>query len=153
MAQVIRRFRDLDMPLGQVKAVLQAPDLETTTKEIISHLTAMEARLTEMQMSVASLRALLEGPPVRPEAEFRSIPATPALAVRATVDLKEAWAWGAGAFGELYDLLDPAWTVRSGSITWSRSPSPTRTATVPRSAGRCSRRLDSPFTGGRRFGT
>ena len=28
VAQVIRRFRDLDMPLDQVRAVLQAPDLE-----------------------------------------------------------------------------------------------------------------------------
>jgi DNA-binding transcriptional MerR regulator len=58
VAQVIRRFRDLGMPLDQVRAVLQAPDLETRTKEIISHLTAMEAKLAEMQMSVASLRAL-----------------------------------------------------------------------------------------------
>src|SRR5271156_7031124 len=77
IAQVIRRFRDLDMPLDQVRAVLQAPDLETRTNEIISHLTAMEAKLAEMQMSVASLRALLEGPPPGPEVEFRSIPATP----------------------------------------------------------------------------
>jgi len=51
VAQVIRRFRDLDMPLDQVKAVLRAPDLETRTKEIISHLTAMEAKLAELQMS------------------------------------------------------------------------------------------------------
>jgi len=105
VAQVIRRFRDLDMPLDQVRAVLQAPDLETRTKEIISHLTAMEARLAEMQMSVASLRALLEGPPAGPAVEFRSIPATPALAVRATVSAEEAWAWGAGAFEEIYGRI------------------------------------------------
>jgi len=105
VAQVIRRFRDLDMPLDQVKAVLQAPDLETRTKEIISHLTAMEAKLAEMQMSVASLRALLEGSQAGPAVEFRSIPATPALAVRATVTTGEAWAWGAGAFEEIYGLI------------------------------------------------
>src|ERR1700744_3995495 len=61
VAQVIRRFRDLGMPLDQVRAVLRAPDVETRTREIITHLTAMEAKLAEMQMSVASLRALLEG--------------------------------------------------------------------------------------------
>src|SRR4249920_3301925 len=66
VAQVIRRFRDLDMPLDQVKAVLQAPDLETRTKEIIAHLNAMESKLAELQMSVSSLRALLEAPAVRP---------------------------------------------------------------------------------------
>ena len=108
VAQVIRRFRDLDMPLDQVKAVLQAPDLATRTKEIISHLTAMEAKLAEMQMSVASLRSLLEGPPDRQAVEFRSIPATPALAVRATVTAEESWAWGAGAFEEIYGQITQA---------------------------------------------
>jgi DNA-binding transcriptional MerR regulator len=76
VAQVIRRFRDLDMPLDQVRAVLTAPDVETRTKEIIAHLTAMESKLAELQVSVSSLRALLETPAVRPEVEFRSIPAT-----------------------------------------------------------------------------
>jgi len=114
VAQVIRRFRDLDMPLDQVKAVLKAPDLETRTKEIIAHLTAMEEKLAEMQMSVASLRTLLEGPPVRPAVEFRSIPATPALAVRGTVSVEEAWAWGADAFDELYGRLDRAGLTPAG---------------------------------------
>jgi DNA-binding transcriptional MerR regulator len=108
VAQVIRRFRDLDMPLDQVKAVLQAPDLETRTKEIISHLTAMETRLAEMQMSVASLRALLEGPSAGPAVEFRSIPATPVLAVRAMVTAEEAWTWGIGAFEEIYGRIAQA---------------------------------------------
>ena len=114
VAQVIRRFRDLDMPLDQVKAVLKAPDLETRTKEIIAHLTAMEEKLAEMQMSVASLRTLLEGPPVRPAVEFRSIPATPALAVRGTVSVEEAWAWGADVFDELYGRLDRAGLTPAG---------------------------------------
>jgi DNA-binding transcriptional MerR regulator len=105
VAQVIRRFRDLGMPLDQVRTVLRAPDVETRTKEIIAHLTAMEAKLAEMQMSVASLRALLEGPPVRPDVEFRSIPAAPALAVTATVTADEALAWGAAAFEELYGRI------------------------------------------------
>src|SRR5689334_20556832 len=62
VAQVIRRFRDLDMPLDQVRTVLQASDVETRTKEIIAHLSSMETKLDELQMSVSSLRALLEGP-------------------------------------------------------------------------------------------
>ncbi len=114
VAQVIRRFRDLDMPLDQVRAVLQAPDVETRTKEIIAHLTAMETKLAEMQMSVASLRALLEGPPLRPLVEFRSIPPAPALAVRATVDVEEAWAWGTNVFGELYGRVDEAGLTPAG---------------------------------------
>jgi DNA-binding transcriptional MerR regulator len=108
VAQVIRRFRDLDMPLDQVRAVLRAPDLETRTKEIIAHLTAMEAKLAEMQMSVASLRGLLEGPLAGPAVEFRSIPATPVLAVRDTVTAEEAWAWGTGVFEEIYGRIGAA---------------------------------------------
>ncbi len=114
VAQVIRRFRDLDMPLDQVKAVLRAPDVEARTKEIIAHPTAMETKLAELQMSVASLRALLEGPPARPEVEFRSIPAAPALAVRGTVSAEGAWAWGGDAFRELYDRIDRAGLAPAG---------------------------------------
>jgi DNA-binding transcriptional MerR regulator len=108
VAQVIRRFRDLGMPLDQVRAVLRAPDVETRTKEIIAHLTAMEARLAEMQMSVASLRALLEGPAAGPAVQFREIPATLVLAVRDTVTAEEAWAWGTGAFEEIYGRIGAA---------------------------------------------
>jgi len=114
IAQVIRRFRDLDMPLDQVRAVLKAPDVETRTKEIIAHLNAMEAKLAELQMSVSSLRALLEGPAVRPEVEFRSIPATPALAVRGTVTVQQAWAWGTDVFGEIYRRIEQAGLTPAG---------------------------------------
>jgi len=114
VAQVIRRFRDLDMPLDQVRAVLQAPDVETRTREIIAHLSAMETKLAELQMSVSSLRALLEGPAVRPVVEFRSIRSTRALAVRGTVTVQQAWAWGADAFGEIYGRIEQAGLTPAG---------------------------------------
>jgi DNA-binding transcriptional MerR regulator len=114
LAQVIRRLRDLDMPLDQVRAVVKAPDVETRTQEIIAHLAAMEARLAELQTSVSSLRALLEGTATRPEMEFRSIPATRALAVRATVTVQDAWAWGTAAFSELYGRIEQAGRVPAG---------------------------------------
>ena len=114
VAQVIRRFRDLDMPLDQVRAVLTAPDVETRTKEIIAHLTAMESRLAELQTSVSSLRALLEAPAVRPEVGFRSIPATRALAVRGTVTVQQAWAWGTDVFGEIYGRIEQAGLTPAG---------------------------------------
>jgi DNA-binding transcriptional MerR regulator len=114
LAQVIRRFRDLDMPLDQVRAVLRAPDVETRTREIIAHLTLMETKLAELQMSVASLRALLERPAARPEVEFRSIPPVRALAVRDTVSVADAWAWGTGAFGEIYRRIEQAGQAPGG---------------------------------------
>jgi DNA-binding transcriptional MerR regulator len=114
VAQVIRRFRDLDMPLDQVRAVLQASDVETRTKEIIAHLSSMETKLAELQMSVSSLRALLEGPATRPQVEFRSIPATRALAVRGTVTVQQAWAWGTDVFGEIYGRIERAGLTPAG---------------------------------------
>ena len=41
-AQVIRRFRDLDMPLEQIGAVLQAPDVDTRNELIAAHLARLE---------------------------------------------------------------------------------------------------------------
>ena len=114
VAQVIRRFRDLGMPLDQVKAVLQAPDVETRTREIIAHLSTMETKLAELQMSVSILRTLLEGPAARPEVEFRSIPATRALAVRGMVTAQQAWAWGADVFGEIYGRIEQARLTPAG---------------------------------------
>jgi DNA-binding transcriptional MerR regulator len=37
-AQVIRRFRDLDMPLDQIQAVLAAPDSQARSRLIYAHL-------------------------------------------------------------------------------------------------------------------
>jgi DNA-binding transcriptional MerR regulator len=37
-AQVIRRFRDLDMPLDQIQAVLAAPDSQARSRPICAHL-------------------------------------------------------------------------------------------------------------------
>ncbi len=38
VAQVIRRFRDLDMPLGQIGAALNAPDAATRSAVVADHL-------------------------------------------------------------------------------------------------------------------
>ena len=172
VAQVIRRFRDLDMPLDQVKAVLQAPDVETRTKEIIAHLSSMETKLAELQMSVASLRALLEGPVVRPEVEFRSIPPTRALAVRGPVTVAEAWAWGTDVFGEIYGRIEQVGLTPAGpggalfpagffELHWSTGvrragrPGPgSRSALRSRSPSRSSRTSDArPTVAGYRCST
>ena len=45
-AQVIRRFRDLDMPIDDIHAVLHAPDVHTRNQLIADHLARLEASLT-----------------------------------------------------------------------------------------------------------
>ena len=47
-AQVIRRLRDLEMPVADVKAVLAAPDAAARNALIAAHLGRLEAELAEI---------------------------------------------------------------------------------------------------------
>ena len=104
-AQVIRRLRDLGMPLESIRTVLAAPDIQARNREIAAHLTRMERQLAQTQASVAALRALLQGPPARPAIELRSITAVTALAVREVVDAADLVAWGTDVFTALSGAL------------------------------------------------
>ena len=100
-AQVIRRLRDLEMPVADVKAVLAAPDAPARNALIAAHLARLEAELAQTRTVVESLRNLLQ-PPEGPTAiEHRSVPATAAAAVGAVVDRADVLAWWQGALGEL----------------------------------------------------
>jgi DNA-binding transcriptional MerR regulator len=108
-AQVIRRFRDLDMPLEDVRAVLGAPDPATRSKLIVAHLTQMESQLEQVQGAVASLRTLLERPAAEPIAvEHRAVPATRTVAVTEPVAMDDLEGWWTSAFEELHDSLRKA---------------------------------------------
>jgi DNA-binding transcriptional MerR regulator len=114
-AQVIRRLRDLGMPLDSIAAVLAAPDLAARNREIAAHLTRMERQLEQTQASVAALRALLTGPAVRPAIELRTIAAVTALAVREVVDAAELNDWGSEAFDALAAALAAAGLTAAGA--------------------------------------
>jgi DNA-binding transcriptional MerR regulator len=114
-AQVIRRLRDLGMPLDSIRSVLIAPDLETRNREIAAHLGRMEHQLALTQASVAGLRALLAGPAVRPAVEYRKIPAVTALAVAQVVSAADLATWGSDALGALSDTLAEAGVAPAGA--------------------------------------
>jgi len=101
-AQVISRFRSLDMPIEDVKAVLSAPDHESRNALIAAHLVRLEDELAQVQLSVASLRNLLEPPPAPIAVEHRTVPATTAAGIHEVVDLEDLLPWYHGALGELY---------------------------------------------------
>jgi DNA-binding transcriptional MerR regulator len=113
-AQVIRRLRDLGMPLGGIKAVLSAPDIETRNAEIAAHLAHMEHQLAQVQSSVAGLRALLTGPATRLRVEVRAIPAVTALAIVETVTVPDFEEWLMGVFGDLSGALAACGLARTG---------------------------------------
>ncbi len=100
-AQVIRRLRDLEMPVAEVKEVLGAPDAEARNGLIAAHLDRLEAELAQTRAAVDSLRNLLRPPGTVPAIERRSVPATPAAGIEAVVDRGDILAWWQGALGEL----------------------------------------------------
>jgi DNA-binding transcriptional MerR regulator len=105
VAQVIRRFRDLDMPLGEIHAVLDAPDLRTRNRLISAHLARLEQGLARTQSAVASLRDLLADPAAVAPIEHRRVEATMVAAITAVVDLSDLLPWYEGALGELRATL------------------------------------------------
>jgi DNA-binding transcriptional MerR regulator len=113
-AQVIRRLRDLGMPLDQVRAVLAAPDVGARNKEIAAHLARMEQQLEQTQASVAALRALLAGPPPAPAVELRAIPAVTALTARAVIDAADLGGWAERAFDGIAAALAAADVAAAG---------------------------------------
>ena len=106
-AQVIRRFRDLEMPLEQVRVVLRAPDEATRDRVILEHLERMEMRLQQTQAAVASLRSLLEAPAagVALQVEHRHIDTVTTLAVRELVPREEIGGWCEAVYPLLHDTL------------------------------------------------
>jgi DNA-binding transcriptional MerR regulator len=104
-AQVIRRFRRLDMPLDEIQAVLAAPDLRTRNDLIAAHLSRLEEGLARTQSAVASLRDLLQHPSPAAPVGHRSVQAVPAAAICEVVGVQDALPWYQGALGELHATL------------------------------------------------
>jgi DNA-binding transcriptional MerR regulator len=113
-AQVIRRFRDLDMPLEEIQAVLSAPDVVRRNELISAHLARMERDLARTQGAVAALRQLLDGPPVASSISHKSVGPEEAVAIVEVVDAGDLLPWFEGALGELYATLRAQNVVPAG---------------------------------------
>ena len=101
IAQVIRRLRDLGMPLGEIATIVRAPDVDTRNAAIIAHLRRMEGELERTRSTVASLRALLEHGPASIAVEYRSVPAATVIAIGEQIAVGDVPAWLGAALGEL----------------------------------------------------
>jgi DNA-binding transcriptional MerR regulator len=114
MAQMIRRLRELGMPLDEVRSIVLAPDADTRDAALIAHLRRMEAQLEATQQTVASLRTLLQQPDDTLPVTERAIPATPALAIRERVTAVDAIAWWMEAFTLLHRTVNQNGGRRGG---------------------------------------
>lgn len=99
-AQVIRRFRDLGMPVREVSELLSASP-EDRSALLTAHLHRLEGQLDQTRAAVSSLRRLLDPaePPI--EVELRAVPAFPVAAIQATVALDDVLDWYGAAMAEL----------------------------------------------------
>jgi DNA-binding transcriptional MerR regulator len=101
LAQIIRRFRGLDMPVSEIHAVLATSDPVARNELIATHLRHLESELSRTQAAVASLRDLLEHPTTDRKVERRRIERAPAAAIRETIRSKDALPWFLDAMAEL----------------------------------------------------
>jgi len=115
-AHVIRRLRDLGMPLDSIRAVLTAPDVAARNREIAVHLERMERQLEQTQAAVSGLRALLSAPVPRPEIQFRTIPSVTALAIAETVTVADIMAWAEDVVSDLDSALAGTGLAPAGAL-------------------------------------
>ncbi len=115
-AQVIRRFRELDMPIEEIRRILAAPDVLSRNELIAAHLNRLEEGLARTQTAVASLRDLLDHPqdPARTDISHRSVAGTRAAAITAVIDIDDAGPWYQGALGELQATINAQALTASG---------------------------------------
>jgi DNA-binding transcriptional MerR regulator len=114
-AQVIRRLRDLNMSLEEVRAVIDAPDVDARNAAISAHLQRMEGELERTRETVRSLRLLLDEARPSPVAvEYRHVDATHALAIRDEIAHADLFEWLDLALPELRAALDASGARRTG---------------------------------------
>src|ERR1700712_5098 len=113
-AQVIRRFRDLEMPVREIGEVLATEDPEARNALMAVHLQRLEAQLEQTREAVSSLRRLLTPDPAAIVVEHRTLRPQPVAAIRGTVDLDEVLQWYSDAMVELGAALDSAGLTSNG---------------------------------------
>lgn len=112
-AHLIRRLRDLDMPVAEVREVLSAPDDSVRDAMLRAHLSRMEAQLERTRDVVASLRELLS--PAAPlTVAYRTVAPLPVLALTDMVSTENCGAWLADAYDRLYAAAKAAGITATG---------------------------------------
>ena len=114
-AQVIRRFRDLDLPIERLRAFLDAVDEESRNAVIVDHLDRMSAQLQETQATVDSLRRMLAEEDAAFLVAYRDEPALTTLAVSGRVGAVDVVAWWMESFRELHRAVRVSGAARTGS--------------------------------------
>jgi DNA-binding transcriptional MerR regulator/effector-binding domain-containing protein len=112
-AHLVRRFRDLGLPVADVKAVLAAPDLTSRDAILAGHLDRMRDQLRQTEAAVDSLRRMLEGSKTV-AIEERVLAGGPAISVAADVTSENVASWWWDAMAGLRVMATAAGLEQTG---------------------------------------
>jgi DNA-binding transcriptional MerR regulator len=115
-AQLIRRLRELRMPIPDVKALLGAGDPDRRDALLAAHLYRLEKELARTHSAVAALRSLLGGGHDPAPVTRRVEPACTALGIAGTIAPDEILTWWNAARGELRLLVRENGLRRTGPL-------------------------------------
>jgi len=129
-ATVIKRLRDLDLPLKDISEIVAARDPDTTRKILAEHEAIMRDRLDQTQRIVDELQHTIERPSLQTPIHIRTEPATHALVVRGVVQHADYAAFLDGAFADLFATLASSGAIPNGP-TGARYPASVQTDNEP----------------------
>jgi DNA-binding transcriptional MerR regulator len=108
-AQVIKRLRDLDVPLADVAEVVRARDPEVTRRVVAAHERVMRDRLADLDRLVSELQQAVDEPLLQTPVFVRTEPEQHALAISDVVRDPEHDTY-AEFLGRAFPLLNAAMT-------------------------------------------
>jgi DNA-binding transcriptional MerR regulator len=113
-AHLVRRFRDLGLPVADVKAVLAASDPAARDAILAGHLDRMREQLRQTEAAVDSLRRMLQGDPTAGAIEERVLDGGPTICVAADVTRQDLPSWWRGALARLRTIATTAGLTQTG---------------------------------------
>ncbi len=113
-AQTIRSFRDLGMPVREIRDLLATSDDGRRHELLAGHLDRLEEQLQQTRDAVTSLRRLLEVRSAELEVGRRRMPERLVAGIRSTVRHGDVLAWYEGAMAELAAVVDRHGLTPSG---------------------------------------
>jgi DNA-binding transcriptional MerR regulator len=105
-AQVIRSLRSLDVPIDEIRSILDAPDVASRAVVLADHAERLERQLRQTSEALRTLRGVLDPAPHRAAIEHRAVPATTVLGIEAVIDLADLGGWFHRTMVELRTAVD-----------------------------------------------
>ncbi|BAN03710.1 MerR family transcriptional regulator [Ilumatobacter coccineus] len=114
-AVIIKRLRDLDVPLRDIAEIVGARDPDVTKKVIAEHEADMRRRLDEVTRIVDELQEAIDRPSLHTPVHVRDEAATHALAFSGFVDESDYATFLDGAYAALFAAVDMSGAIPTGS--------------------------------------